>query len=275
MKAPQPRGAAIDVQRRRRWTGNFSTYRHQVSEQTITDWVGQFSAAHRDVAARLLDVVDFYSMDRISGAFKTALAALPGWHITKAQRQGKWRFAGLSRSAGESGDAMMHRFRVANGLDGKKFNELFIHPSQILLEKLGPDDTLVFIDDFVGTGNSVCKAWEESFAELVSDVGKVFLVVVAAIDEGRKRVSDETDLTCVAGHELTKNDNFFADQCNAFTKAEKDVVLRYCERAFKNEPKGYKSCGLVVIFQHRSPNNSLPIFYVEHGRWSGLFPRHG
>jgi hypothetical protein len=275
LKVPLPRGAAIDVRRRRKWTGNFSTYRHQVSEQTITDWMEQFSDAHRDVAARLLDVVDFYSMDRISGAFKTALATLPGWHITKAQRKGTWRFAGLSRSAGESADSMMHRFRVANGLDAKKFNELFIHPSQILMEKLGPDDTLVFIDDFVGTGDSVCKAWEESFAELVSEVGKVFLVVVAAIDEGRKRVTEKTELTCVAGHELTKHDNFFADQCNAFTKADKDIVLRYCERALKNEPKGYGKCGLVVIFQHRTPNNSLPIFYVEHGKWAGLFPRHG
>jgi hypothetical protein len=239
------------------------------------DWMEQFSAPHRDVAARLLDVVDFYSMDRISGAFRTALAALPGWHITKAHRKGTWRFTALARSAGESADAMMHRFRIANGLDAKKFNELFIHPSQILMEKLGEDDTLVFIDDFVGTGDSVLKAWEESFAELVTDVGKVFLIVVAAMDAGRKRVTDETELTCVAGHELTKHDSFFDDQCNAFSKAEKNIILQYCERALKNEPKGYKDCGLVVVFQHRSPNNSLPIFYVEHRRWTGLFPRHG
>jgi hypothetical protein len=275
LKAPQPRGAAINTQRRRRWTGNFSTYRHQVSEQSIDDWIQQFANEHRDVAARLLDVVDFYSIDRISGAFRTALAALPGWHANPAQRKGKWRFAGLSRSAGESADAMMHRFRVANGLDAKKFNDLFIHPSQILLEKLGEEDSLVLIDDFVGTGDSVCKAWDESFAELVPDIGRVFLVVVAAVDDGRKKVTDETSLTCVPGQELTKHDNFFADQCNSFTKGEKAAILKYCERAHKNEPKGYKDCGLVLTFQHRCPNNTLPIFYVEHSKWTGLFPRHG
>lgn len=275
MRAPRPPGTAINAQRRRRWTGNFSTYRHQVSDQSINDWLDQFAQDDRDAAARLLDVVDFYSMDRISGAFKAALAALPGWHMTIAQREGKWRFTGLARSAGESADAMMHRFRVANGLDAKKYNDLFIHPSQILLEKLGPDDTLVFVDDFVGTGDSVCKAWEESFAELVPDIGRVFLVVVAAIEDGRKRVGKETSLTCVPGQELTDHDNFFADKCGAFSKAEKAAILRYCERAHRREPKGYGGCGLVVVFQHRSPNNTLPIFYVEHNRWSGLFPRHG
>ena len=170
---------------------------------------------------------------------------------------------------------MMHRFRLANGLDAKKYNDLFIHPSQILLEKLGPDDTLVFIDDFVGTGDSVCWAWEESFAEMVSDIGRVFLVVVAAVEDGRKKVAEETSLTCVAGHELTERDNVFAERCATFTKAEKGAILRYCERAHKNEPKGYKDCGLVVIFQHRCPNNTLPIFYAEHRKWTGLFPRHG
>jgi hypothetical protein len=126
-----------------------------------------------------------------------------------------------------------------------------------------------------GTGDSVCRAWEESFAELVPDIGRVFLVVVAAIEGGRKRVTEETSLTCVAGHELTERDNFFAEWCTTFTKAEKGAILRYCERAHKNEPRGYKNCGLVVVFQHRSPNNTLPILYVEHGRWTGLFPRHG
>lgn len=169
----------------------------------------------------------------------------------------------------------MHRFRVANGLDAKAFSELFIHPSQILLEKLGADDTLVLIDDFVGSGDSACTAWKESFAELVPGIGRVFLLVVVAIANGRQRVGQETSLTCVAGQELTDHDNFFADQCNSFTKAEKDTILRYCQRANRREPKGYKDCGLVLTFQHRCPNNTLPIFHVENRRWSGLFPRHG
>jgi hypothetical protein len=235
----------------------------------------QFAIVDRDVAARLLDVVDFYSVDRISGAFRTALAALPGWCRDQRQRRGKWRFAGLSRSAGESADAMMHRFRVANRLDGKQFNDLFIHPSQILLEKLGVDDTLVLIDDFVGTGDSVCTAWEESYAELVAGIGKVYLVVVAAITDGRVRVGKETSITCMPGHELTSGDNFFAAQCGAFTNIEKDTILKYCKKAHKKEPKGYRDCGLVLTFQHRCPNNTLPIFHVDHNRWTGLFPRHG
>jgi hypothetical protein len=275
LRAPRPPGAPIDARRKRFWTNNFSTYRHQVSEGSINDWLDQFAMNDRDVAARLLDVVDFYSMDRISGSFKSALAALPGWHNSAGQREGQWRFAGLSRSAGESADAMMHRFRVANGLDAKKYNDLFIHPSQILLERLGPNDTLVLIDDFVGTGDTVCKAWEESFAELVADIGRVFLVVVAAIEGGRKRVTKETSITCVPGQELTEQDNFFADKCGTFSKDDKAAILRYCERAYKKEPKGYKECGLVVVFQHRSPNNTLPIFYMDHNKWTGLFPRHG
>ena len=275
MRASKPAGTPIGAQRRRSWINNFSTYRHQVTEQAVTEWLDQFAQNHRDIAARLLDVVDFYSIDRISGAFRTALDALPGWHKDEARRTGKWRFAGLSRSAGESADAMMHRFRIANGLDPKKYSELFIHPSQILTEKLGEDDTLVFIDDFIGTGDSVCTAWTESFEELVYGIGRIYLIVVAAMDTGAARVQNETTLTCVPGQVLTAADDLFANQCGTFTNNEKAAVLTYCEKANKKEPKGYKDSGLVVAFQHRCPNNSLPIFHMEHNRWTGLFPRHG
>ena len=232
-----PRGTAIDMKRRRRWIGNFSTYRHQVSDQSITDGLSSLRMLTGMSPARLLDVVDFYSMDRIQG-FQNSFAALPGWHATAAQRHGRWRFAGLSRSAGESADAMMHRFRLANGLDAKKYNDLFIHPSQILLEKLGPDDTLVFIDDFVGTGNSVCRAWEESFAELVSDIGRVFLVVVAAIEEGRKKVADKTSLTCVAGHELTERDEFFRRKMRNFHKGREGCHSSILRTRVQKRTKG-------------------------------------
>lgn len=275
MRTPLPQGTAINTHRMRRWVLNFASYRHQVSEQSVSDWLAQFDEQDRDAAARLLDAVDFFTLDRVSAAFRGALTALPGWHSDANQRSGKWRFAGLSRSAGESADAMIHRFRVANALDKRRFNELFIYPSQILLQGLGPDDTLVLIDDFVGTGDSVSTAWNESFAELVPDVGQVFLLVAAAVSQGRARVAEETSMTCIAGHELTLGDNFFGTACRSFTEQEKRSMLKYCKRANVRDPKGYKECGLVLTFSHRCPNNSLPILHADHNNWTGLFPRHG
>ena len=275
MKTPGAPGAPINAKRMRTWIQNFASYRHQVSQQSIDDWLGQFSTAHRDVAARLLDAVDFYTADRISAAFRSSLESLPGWSKDEKNRTGNWRFAALSRSAGESGDAMMHRFRVSNKLDAKKYNDLFIHPSQILLANLGADDTLMLVDDFVGTGDSVCEAWAASFEELVSGIGTVYLLVVAAVSGGRAKIADKTTITCVPGNEITKSDNLFAPECDKFSDPDKDVVFTYCKRAFKKKPKGYGDCGLILIFQHRCPNNTLPIFHVDLPKWSGLFPRHG
>jgi hypothetical protein len=62
MKTPGQRGAAIDSRRYDRWTKEFSGYRHQVPEGRIRDWIQQFSRADRDIAARILDCVDFCRM---------------------------------------------------------------------------------------------------------------------------------------------------------------------------------------------------------------------
>lgn len=273
MKAPKAAGTPINAQRLRRWVNNFSSYRQQISQDTVADWIDQFND-NRDVAARILDTVDFYTIDRISACFRDTLRGLPGWNEDPKKRVGKWRFAAMSRSAGESGDAMMHRFRVANKLDGAKHSELFIYRSEILLAGLGADDTLVLVDDFVGTGGSVCKAWKNAFEELVPGIGKIYLLVVAALDEGKRKVEQDTPLTCIAANDLSNTDKFFSDQNKHFSKKEKEVVLAHCQKAHKKEPKGFGECGLVLVFQHRCPNNSLPILHADNNHWFGLFPRH-
>jgi len=274
LRAPSAVGAPINAARLRRWALDFSSYRHQISERAVSDWIDQFKD-DRDVAARLLDVVDFYTIDRISGCFRTVLASLPGWHVDPNRRAGKWRFAAMAGSAGESGDAMMHRFRVANRLDGAKYSELFIYRSEILLADLGADDTLVLIDDFIGTGESVCLAWKRAFEELVPGIGKVYLLVVAALEQGKQKVETDTSATCVAANDLVQSDNFFAKENTHFSDADKEIVLKHCRKAHKNQPQGFGDCGLVLAFQHRCPNNSLPVLHADNGRWCSLFPRHG
>lgn len=274
MRAPKAAGIAIDAPRIAEWLQSFAQYRSQVTAERVHTWLGQFSVGDRDVAARLLDSVDFYHGDRIEDALRTALATLPGWHREETQRQGRWRFAAMSQSAGESGDSMLHMFRIANQLTRSKYNELFITPSRILQQGLGPDDSLVLLDDFVGTGDQVCKAWGAGFSELAAGVGRVYLLVVAACQGGKQRVEAETGLNVLSADELAEADNVFSDACTHFPAEDKARILKYCRRAKPKNPKGHGDSGLVVVFAHRCPNNSLPALHaMRRNHWRPLFPR--
>jgi hypothetical protein len=286
MKRPSAPGTPIDAKRYKRWIDRFGSYREGIINVTIESWLNQFDTGDQDLAARVLDVVDYYSQSQIYAAFRETLAALPGWNESFSKRTGNWRFAAMSSSAGESGDAMLHHFRIANKLDPKRFDELFVSRSELFRQpmlpegdsrKLGEDDVVVLLDDFSGTGDQVCNAWNDpvtSFCALLTGVGKIYLILVAASKAARQRISKETALCPMSAHELHESDSVFSEQCRHFTKLDQARLLHYGQIADKNNPKGYGNCGFVVVFQHRPPNNSIPILHADHSKWTGLFPRH-
>ena len=189
-------------------------------------------------------------------------------------------------SAGESGDAMLYQFRLANGLDARRYNDIFVSRSELFRrtllpeddpKRLGDDAVVVLLDDFTGTGKQVCDAWNDpqtSFGALLAGVGKVYLIVVAASRAARTKIADETSLTLVPVHHLDDRDNVFSTSCHHFTPRERTKLLHYGRIADNVNPKGFGECGLLVVFQHRAPNNTVPILHGDHSRWLGLFPRH-
>lgn len=286
MRQPLARGSAIDAKRYRRWTSRFGSYRDAVTNVTIESWLTQFRRSDRDLGARVLDAVEFYGQSHIQAAYRQSLRALPGWDKASAKRNGRWRFAAMSGSAGESGDAMLYHFRVANGLDKRAFDELFVARSDLFRQpllpdddpqKLGSDDVVVLVDDFSGTGTQVCDAWNDpvtSFGSLLAGVGTVYLILIAASKAAQQRITRETALITVPAHHLHESDNVFSERCRHFTERERARLLHYGTVAKKEEPKGFGDCGFVVVFQHRPPNNTIPILHADHSKWMGLFPRH-
>jgi hypothetical protein len=273
MKRPLPPGTPIDMQRVRRWMADFPGYRITVTEQRIDRWIEQFRRADRDLAARVLDSVDFISNEQIAAAFRSILNSLPKWSIEEGRRSGKWRFVPFSSSAGESGDTMMHKFRLANELTGKKYNQLFIWKSDLLRANLGPDDTVVFVDDFSGSGTQACDAWPV-IEELLPGKPKIYLALVAATVAARTRIHRETEIVLVPHQTLAETENIFSPYCDCFSDDEKEDILRYCRRLDKSEPKGFGECGLVLVFAHNCPNNSIPILHKTTQNWEGLFRRY-
>jgi hypothetical protein len=274
VKRPRDRNSPINQARKDAWVREFAGYRSAVNQGRIEAWLSLFEHRDQDLAARVLDAVDFYDQERIANSYRAVLKSLPGWDIAEAKRKGKWRFAAMSETPGDSGGTMLHQFRVANGMANKKYNELFVYPSTLIEQRLGADDCIVLLNDFVGTGIQVETAWEEAYSELVAGVGTVYLVVIAACQRGREHVQKTTDLTVVFAHELTEADNLFSNECGHFTNEEKETFRKYCKRARSKEPDGFGNCGLVLVFAHRCPNNTVPALHATHRKWHGLFPRH-
>lgn len=274
MKEPRPRGTSIDPGRMGGWAAEFAGYRHSVTESRIDRWLEQFDPSHRDLAARVLDCVDFVPYEQISAAFRSLLNSLPGWSLNETGRQGRWRFVAFSVSAGESGDSMLHHFRIANELADKTYDDLFVHVRDLLRENLGSGDNVVFVDDFAGTGNQVCEAWVKDIAELLPGGPKMYLILVAASNMARQVISQATSLAVAPSFELTESDSIFSERCSHFDIGEKAILLEYCKTADKRQPRGYGACGFVIVFAHRCPNNTIPVLHANHNKWMGLFRRH-
>jgi len=273
VRTPRKRGAPIDVQRMADWVESFPGYRTTISRTRVEAWLGQFDQSDKDVAARVLDAVEFYGPERLADAFRSILGALPGWHRNAARRTGRWRFVPFTLRPGESGDTMLHVFRIANNLSSSAFDELFAYKHELLRQRLVAEDTVVLVDDFAGTGDQAAAAWHESLGELLPGRPRVFLLLVAAVQAAVTRIASETPLRVQPFRRLRAGDNVFGPECAHFSGAEKRAILSYCRRADATRPRGYGDCGLLIVMAHGCPNNSIPILHSRSQRFRGLFPR--
>ena len=273
MQKPRDRGTRIDNARYNKWLASFSGYVSQVTRGKTELWLEQFDEVDRDVAARVLDAVLFIGHEQIKTKFRELLHGLSGWSDDDSKRKGQWFFVPFSGSTGESGDSMVHVFRMATGMTTKKFNSLFVHRSELVGLRLQSTDTVILLDDFSGTGQQATKAWKEVFAEILSEGPRIILLLVAATSQALQEVRKGTEMELVCGTLLDHRHNFFDAACTQFNKKEKDTIEYYCKKADARYPRGSGSAGLLVVLAHRCPNNSLPVLHADHDAWSGLFPR--
>ncbi|MGH9496678.1 MAG: phosphoribosyltransferase-like protein [Candidatus Sulfotelmatobacter sp.] len=274
MKKPMDRGAPLDAKRFNRWLAEFAGYRNPVTQMLIELWLDQFAPIDKELAARILDAVLFISTQAIHTGLRELVGALEGWSKTKKNRRGRWFFVPFSGSVGESGDSMLYTLRMATSMTKKRYNEFFIHRSELTAKNPGPEDTVVLVDDFSGSGDQACKDAWPLFEELLTGGPKIVLMMVAATDRALARITDETDMSPVCTVRLTKKDDLFQPECIHFTEGEKNTILNYCKTANPERPKGWQECGLLLVLAHKTPNNSIPILHSTNDQWRGLFPRH-
>ena len=232
----------------------------------------RFDQEHRETAAKVLDNVVVVSERQVHEGYKRALAQLEGWHPDEAQRQGRWCFVGFG-GPGESGPAMVRMFREANDMDLGRFNNLFHSLSDVPALKLTAADSIVFIDDFSGSGRQVTTVWPV-IKELVASEARCYLLLTACTEAAEAAIKEKTELECFVDQVIPHTDNIFHEDSTTFSEDELAIIKSYCKIADPKNPRGFGKTGLLFVLSHKTPNNTIPILHVnEKDRWVGLFPR--
>ena len=173
------------------------------------------------------------------------------------------------------------------------------HPTAALPQYITAGKTIVFIDDFVGTGNQMRSTWHrpyatgdpKSFAHAFSSIKRdCYYVCLTCSAEGRQILSQLSGLEVIPAHDLEERDRFRASLGRIpdhpagsglqaavsalLAKYANDLILPQYMTAGTFPRQGFANLGLTLGFQHSIPDATLPIYWASGtGSWTRMGKR--
>lgn len=251
----------------------------QVLEADILNWLYNFDEKDWNCAITLLNQVTFYSEHRMSAVLESGLKEIVSKHPQEEMLV--CPIGGI----GKSGGVMAYMLRKLMG----RFSKVkwqFLDATTNLQQK---PYKVMLLDDFVGTGESAMKLYDEVKVKMPQGC-LYYCLCVVSMERGAQRLEK-------AGIEMMGDRHLpaFAYRRSVFGSAEKmrpikDFAERYGSLLYPKQPyqkgmklyigpMGYGNCQALVCFDHTTPNNTLPILWEgkfrndQHKRWNPLFPR--
>ena len=220
----------------------------------VRRWLANFAPEHWPIALKLAQGIHYYGMSQIHGL----VASLHSLVEQKRQALGVRRSSVIYLPFGrteESGGEILRYYRNVNRrhVKGSQITSLSEIQGELVRR---PDSTVFFLDDFVGTGDQVCRGWRDVISQVVPEYVRCFLAVIAASTSGITQVEDETPLEVICVHPLGARHQLTKSACRGLSSGDRKVIEDYCQAA-GNMPLGYGDLGLMLSFAYGTPNNTI------------------
>jgi hypothetical protein len=250
----------------------------EVSMDHVLRWILQFDSSDYAVAARIVRHLSVFGSREIRTALEIAHTKLVRVAAQKAPgiRRDNTLYAGVG-SASKSGGMMAYYYRLAVDLPEADF---FTSDEGEQID-FAHIDNIVLVDDVIGTGKTVAGEVERIAKEVYSLVKtrNIYVLAVAGYEDGMEHVIRESGATVVAALEYSAHDTvssldslFYKDQSIEDRELLRTTIQRYC-RAISTSDLGFGKVGGLLVFEHNTPNTTLPIIWSRGKNWFPLFPR--
>ena len=255
---------------------------NQITPYDVIRWLFNFDDEDVELAVQLLEHVVFLRDDDVKGRLYEQVMKLPKdrtKHIVPLGKPGK---------SGAAISYWIHGLMKRNDLQSMNFHssvEAFIsYRNSVAWETL--NDVVVYVDDFIGSGGSVVEALsldkKRVRPEVLSDAcsGRLYVVAAIVMDNGYSKITKDISGAVILGDSHCKGFDPHKKVFGSYfkTKAVREMCYKYGEQLYKGCPLGYENTQSLVLMQHSSPNNTVPVIWSDkqyQGRnWIPLVPRN-
>ncbi|MHC4402187.1 MAG: phosphoribosyltransferase-like protein [Planctomycetota bacterium] len=239
-----------------------------VTRARVVRWMRQVASRRQPLAARVLRSLRYYADNNLRSMARQLAEAVYS-EYSEIQKN-RIFFVPIGRR-GSGADQVARYLRTLRLVANTRIVELIdLHrkPAEEI-------DVVVAFDDFSGTGQTIREWWDMN-ATLILPKQADLVLGVLVLNHLARPPLEEISEQIMAIDELSEKYNVFDDDCERFTKNEKRSLLTLCRATGCSDAylKGRGECGLLVVFKHGCPNNSLPIlWHHREGAWEALFQR--
>lgn len=198
----------------------------------------------------------------------------------------KTRFLGVGNPS-ESGVHLLYYFRQENGLSKKQFAD---NAQIITRDKDSGERTLrypeieryVFVDDVCGSGETAVRYSNDFLREMLGldQRVKIYYFCLFANSTGMETVRTDSAFgdNCGAVYEFDSSYKCLSDESRFFKSAPagidlgvaRKVASEYGELLCPGHATGYLDSQMLLGFTHNTPDNTLPIIWMDAENYSAI-----
>lgn len=244
----------------------------------VLRWLSNFDDSEQDLATEILSKIDYYPYDRILSVVQSKIKRIA------LKPMGKCVFSPIGES-GKSGGHVLYTCQQIQRESSVYAN----HIEEALSKLSSPNDVIVLVDDIIGSGNTFCSWLKEKLnkGEIGNQLNnlivqsRIKLISIVVLEKEKRKINSEYSTIDVLGEDTRK---LFLQTRSIFgghvrMKRYREFCYKYGKLLSKRWPLGYENSQALIVFDHATPNNTLPIIWSDSciaGRntaWYPLFPR--
>lgn len=242
-----------------------------ITQDEIENWIQQFNEDEEQILClKLLKNIRFYNNKQIRQMCKTCHSKL--LFDLDREKSEKIIFIPVGKP-GKSGNFLIYLYRLENHLKDSQIVEFDN------IEEQSNYDTIVFIDDLIGTGEQFSNFIDKSKLEKYKSEGKkIYYLALVGFEDGISRIIKDNKINIKTAQKLTTTDLPLSKQCDILEEGEKtkakEILQEYGGKLFKDNSLGFQNFGALVAFDYRTPNITFPIFWSDAKGWFPVFKRY-